>query len=155
MILAITAIIAHRTHSVCNFFIVRHNTAAITQCTQIFSRIEAKRGRVTKSSNSASFITSSMRLSSVFHQFQMVAFCNFHNGIHIGRTSLQVYSNNRFGPFCNFLLNPCRVDVVSFQDWLHKNRACATVAHSQRCCNKRIARHNYFIAFSNAKGTQN
>src|SRR5690606_23370614 len=92
-----------------------------------------------------------MGLSTIFYYYQMMFFCYFHNGNHMGRKSADMNRQNCSGTGSNFFFYFSGIYLESIFIGIYKNRDCPCSQYSINSGNKGKRRYNYFISTSNTQ----
>ena len=117
----------------------------------VFRLMEAVAAKIADRSKGFSLVVRAHALCRILYNLQVMAFCNIHDGIHFTGNARIVNRNNRFCFFGDGILNLGLVDVHCIRTDIHVDDFCS--AQNEGICsgNKRVGRHDHFVARLNLR----
>ena len=123
MIFIIRTIIAKCSHPVSHFLVICNHSTSIAESTKIFARIKTKSCRITETTCSDTLVCSTMSLSRILYNYEIMLLCKLINLRHRCRLTIQMNSHYSLCLICDFFLDSVYIDIEVIQSRLNKNRS--------------------------------
>jgi len=133
--------------------IVCHNDATLA-ARQVLARLEREAAQVPQRAHASPLVCCTMRMGRVLDDREPPPFGDLKDVVHAGREAAQVDGDYRPSPFRNRRLNGCRVYVESVGVDVHEYGDSVGFDHSRGCSQKRIGRHDNFVAGTDIRSQQ-